>query len=148
MDRSNDNHSSRTPGRLCLGCGYPLAASFHPQCPECGREYDPRDPTTYASRYGQDHSYRIGGFTGTLCVPFVFMILYTIQHAAMEWWHDTGDIWWWGAVSSCRSAWWELNDLGAWLWPLQMLVFLVHSIVTGMIISRITIDRHAPKMTG
>jgi len=132
------------PSRLCLGCGYTLAPSFRNQCPECGREFNPRDPDTYRSKFGQYRSYKVGGFTGTLCVPFVFLFLYSVQDVAISWWHDTTILWWWKAHSRPNS-WWELNDLGAWLWPTQMFVFLIHSIVTGMVISQITLDQHAPK---
>jgi hypothetical protein len=36
--------------RYCLACQYPLRslASDSPACPECGRAFDPDDPTTYA----------------------------------------------------------------------------------------------------
>jgi rRNA maturation protein Nop10 len=31
----------------CLGCGYMLRGLPEPVCPECGRSFDPADPTTY-----------------------------------------------------------------------------------------------------
>ncbi|UCF34575.1 MAG: hypothetical protein JSV78_04585 [Phycisphaerales bacterium] len=31
----------------CLGCGYMLRDLPEPVCPECGRSFDPADPTTY-----------------------------------------------------------------------------------------------------
>lgn len=34
------------PAILCLGCRYPLAGLAEQRCPECGREFDPRDPST------------------------------------------------------------------------------------------------------
>ncbi len=39
----NDNASCRT-------CGYDLRGQTQPRCPECGRHFDPQDPTTYAFR--------------------------------------------------------------------------------------------------
>jgi hypothetical protein len=33
----------------CLGCGYMLRDLPEPVCPECGRSFDPADPTTYDS---------------------------------------------------------------------------------------------------
>ncbi len=33
----------------CLGCGYALRGLIEPRCPECGRAFDPNDPTTYSS---------------------------------------------------------------------------------------------------
>jgi hypothetical protein len=33
--------------RLCINCGYDLQALPEPRCPECGRGFDPDDPTTY-----------------------------------------------------------------------------------------------------
>lgn len=34
------------PGFLCLNCSYPLRGLTGPRCPECGRPFDPTDPTT------------------------------------------------------------------------------------------------------
>ena len=34
------------PIGLCLGCNYPLWGLPTPRCPECGREFDPLDPST------------------------------------------------------------------------------------------------------
>jgi len=31
----------------CLGCGYSLRGLTEPRCPECGRPFDPADPTTF-----------------------------------------------------------------------------------------------------
>ncbi len=36
------------PERYCLGCGYPLFGLPEPRCPECGRAFDPLDPSTFA----------------------------------------------------------------------------------------------------
>lgn len=33
----------------CYGCGYTLMALAEPRCPECGRPFDPRTPSTFAS---------------------------------------------------------------------------------------------------
>lgn len=32
--------------RICLGCKYDLRGLDTPRCPECGRPFDPDDPTT------------------------------------------------------------------------------------------------------
>jgi hypothetical protein len=34
-----------TPG-LCISCNYQLRGLVTPRCPECGREFDPNDPST------------------------------------------------------------------------------------------------------
>jgi hypothetical protein len=34
------------PIGLCLDCQYPLFGLPTPRCPECGREFDPMDPST------------------------------------------------------------------------------------------------------
>ena len=46
-------HYTVAPGTTslgrCIGCGYPLAGleqSDSDRCPECGRSFDPRDPST------------------------------------------------------------------------------------------------------
>lgn len=33
----------------CLGCGYELVGQEDPRCPECGREFDPDDASTFRS---------------------------------------------------------------------------------------------------
>ena len=35
------------PHPLCLGCGYDLEHLRESACPECGREFDPTDPSTF-----------------------------------------------------------------------------------------------------
>jgi predicted amidophosphoribosyltransferase len=34
----------------CLSCKYDLKNLTEHRCPECGREFDPNDPTTYFTR--------------------------------------------------------------------------------------------------
>ncbi len=34
--------------RICLDCGYPLKRLRENRCPECGRQFSPQDPTTFA----------------------------------------------------------------------------------------------------
>jgi hypothetical protein len=34
---------------LCLDCGYVLDHLAEPRCPECGRPFDPRDPSTFTT---------------------------------------------------------------------------------------------------
>ena len=36
--------------KRCLGCDYILEGLPAPRCPECGRGFDPNDPSTYRSR--------------------------------------------------------------------------------------------------
>ena len=38
--------SPTNPIGLCLDCGYSLVGLPTPRCPECGREFDPMDPST------------------------------------------------------------------------------------------------------
>jgi len=38
------------PEARCLGCGYLLQGLPAPTCPECGRKFDPADPTTFDTR--------------------------------------------------------------------------------------------------
>ena len=49
---------------LCRKCGYPLRALVSPVCPECGRPFDPTDPTTFARR--QSPLFTIGIIAVTL----------------------------------------------------------------------------------
>jgi len=36
-----------TPTKYCLGCGYDLEHLRESSCPECGRTFDPTDPSTF-----------------------------------------------------------------------------------------------------
>ena len=45
--------SSAKPDRFCLGCEYPIHTTLGPACPECGRSFDPADPSTYATSLGR-----------------------------------------------------------------------------------------------
>ena len=134
----------RIPKRKCLGCGYPIIISSPPQCPECGREYNPADLSTTGAVAPEDRTveYRLGPMAGLLSIPVAFVALYTIQYAVMGWWNDTTEWLWWNGSSRRYGAWWELEGIGHWLWYLQMLVFLLLSILFGIFMSRLTIIRH------
>lgn len=40
-------YEAKTDERTCIGCGYPLRGLPANVCPECGRPFDPRIPSTY-----------------------------------------------------------------------------------------------------
>jgi hypothetical protein len=42
-----DHTADRLSTAMCLNCGYSLHALTARRCPECGRRFDPDDPTTY-----------------------------------------------------------------------------------------------------
>ena len=46
--------------RLCLGCGYILDGLERPRCPECRREFDPGDPSTFGTASGRGHGWLLG----------------------------------------------------------------------------------------
>src|SRR5678810_907663 len=60
---------------LCLKCNYSLRGLTSHRCPECGREFDPRDPTTM--KLGG----RIQRMRNALCGP-ISPLLRTVQVAA------------------------------------------------------------------
>ena len=43
------------PSMYCLACRYVLDGLDASRCPECGRGFDPDDPTTFADRPGRDY---------------------------------------------------------------------------------------------
>lgn len=43
----------------CLACDYWLVGLAEHRCPECGRAFDPADPTSYRTRVEQDDLYRL-----------------------------------------------------------------------------------------
>lgn len=45
----------------CLGCGYPLHSLPGNVCPECGRAFDPRDPSTFRVQRGEFKWRRFAG---------------------------------------------------------------------------------------
>ncbi len=50
LTRSRPVSSSESTERYCRDCGYSLHRLGTAKCPECGRPFDPDDPTTFASR--------------------------------------------------------------------------------------------------
>jgi len=46
------------PNPQCLECDYLLIGLIEHRCPECGRTFDPADPTTYRTGIGNDDIYR------------------------------------------------------------------------------------------
>src|ERR1051326_3868290 len=45
--------ASRGIAAFCIRCGYPLNGVVGRKCPECGRGFDPRDPSTWARGPGR-----------------------------------------------------------------------------------------------
>jgi predicted RNA-binding Zn-ribbon protein involved in translation (DUF1610 family) len=41
--------AQKTHAKYCLRCGYALQGLQDARCPECGKEFDPRDATTFSS---------------------------------------------------------------------------------------------------
>ncbi len=67
-----------TPARRCLTCGYPVDHLLENRCPECGREFDPNDPGTYATgdiRFASGSGYLIAVCVGALLIaaPFLYV---------------------------------------------------------------------------
>jgi len=54
----------------CLSCGYNLHALPEPRCPECGRAFDPEDPTSWGNKRAYKFApiARIAGLLCTVCV--------------------------------------------------------------------------------
>ena len=63
----------------CLGCGYRLRGLAGTVCPECGRRFDPADPTTYGPR----RRWRPAGPPSLLeCLACGLLALYVLLEAS------------------------------------------------------------------
>jgi hypothetical protein len=61
---------------LCKSCHYPLKQLAEPRCPECGRAFDPHDPTTFETTV-------IGA--GSRLLRFVGYTIFAMVVFAMFW---------------------------------------------------------------
>lgn len=88
------NHTPHTPSfpedrenraPRCLICGYRLIGLDHPSCPECGHNFDPAQPNTYARRRPFVwHHYWWPGALLALFVGFAWCVVF-YAHNAMGW---------------------------------------------------------------
>lgn len=62
--------------KLCLDCGHDLCGLPVPRCPECGRVFDPADPSTFGNNLRAPRLPRWlkRGAVGALCVAVVLMM--------------------------------------------------------------------------
>ena len=58
-------------GRYCVQCGYDLHGNTSNRCPECGRGFDPGDPTTFATDDGRS----MRGPLIRLCIGLALLLL-------------------------------------------------------------------------
>src|SRR5688572_8901282 len=98
------------PIGLCLDCGYALHGLPTPRCPECGREFDPLDPTTM--NMGRELSELAKWVLGPVRWPVSLMSWAAI---AIALWYARLP----GGQIANSSSIWILSSLGVlWLaWP-------------------------------
>jgi hypothetical protein len=58
----------------CKSCDYSLAKLTEPRCPECGREFDPNDPSTFVSPLPARQLLGSGVMGGFLFVAFFALL--------------------------------------------------------------------------
>ena len=115
----------------CQSCRYPLAQLSSRTCPECGRAFDPTNPSTFAptARRGDDPT--DFAFVAGLFVAFVaFLFLHMAQSLLLQWWLDTSG---WGVRD---GSWWVLNPLGEKLMWAQHVIFAAWSVTAGLIVGK------------
>jgi hypothetical protein len=72
----SDEFPVAEPTRRCLGCYYVLNHLPEPRCPECGRAFDPNDPTTYTHKPPFIWwRYWLPGFVLACCIALVMLAL-------------------------------------------------------------------------
>jgi hypothetical protein len=146
------------PAGLCWECGYPLQGLPTPRCPECGRSFDPVDPTTMNT--GQV----VGPVTRWLMSPPGWAMYLLLAGAVVV------SVWACvvptrvGAFSDILSAmllsprsWrWRLNGIwgnldypagrflvGVVLWSMLALVWIVRRVARGVTVRRVSRQRAA-----
>ena len=55
MTKPTIHQDSLKPPARCLDCEYNIAYLSEHRCPECGRPFDPNDPTTYLGLRIEEH---------------------------------------------------------------------------------------------
>ena len=71
------------PAMYCKKCNYDLRHLTSRRCPECGRPFDPDDPSTYLPTIGVPIWIRACFFLLTLCLPLTALawwVVLTDQH--------------------------------------------------------------------
>ena len=70
---------SRERHKRCLGCGYILDGLPENRCPECGRPFDPGDPSTYLTSRPSGRGYLVAAIAslGMLTLPLLALALAT-----------------------------------------------------------------------
>ena len=58
--------------RRCLGCGYILDGLTENRCPECGREFAPDDPATYAARQRSGRPYLVCSLIAAIAMGVLY----------------------------------------------------------------------------
>jgi hypothetical protein len=59
----------------CLNCKYDLRNLPEHRCPECGREFDPNDSTTFTLRHTRNRS----GIWALVAIAIIFAIGWTLE---------------------------------------------------------------------
>lgn len=90
-----DEHRLLNPLKFfCMDCSYPLRGLANHECPECGRAFDPKDPSTYsptASRWSLQIPY------DAICamifaIPMAVVLIEAWIGSLQHWWWRHGDL--------------------------------------------------------
>lgn len=125
---------TRRPRYLCANCRYPLEGLESNECPECGYQFNPSDPSSFIDTQGPSTTRtQVSPIVGILLGGLAFAVLFTIQYAFISYWHDTTLLWF---ATAYDTPWWELNEVGWALWSVQLLLFGTISTIIGLLVSQ------------
>lgn len=74
--------------RYCIACGYRLVTTSERRCSECGRAFDPSDPSTYAIRVIGDRPWTFvwrAVISGIVSTVVMILLVYTAPWG-LPWW--------------------------------------------------------------
>ncbi|QQE13769.1 hypothetical protein JD969_10000 [Planctomycetota bacterium] len=78
MDKPKLHQNSLKPPAYCMHCEYNIAYLTDHRCPECGRSFDPSDPTTYFGPYQERTKPPYTTFFISICIVSTICVFFPI----------------------------------------------------------------------
>lgn len=134
----------------CRECNYDLRGKDEGECPECGAEFEKDRPDTYFDEPTPKYGIRIfiravSDFLGFAVFLFCIWLLPNIQWYVIDVWLDTHTNVWLDPNRQNHRAWWVPVGPGKWLLPLQLIMFLLMAILSGLIVRQFIRRRFLPE---